>query len=639
MRIFSVNSFINFKRELKPNEINDYKSTLLKAREIVGQTDKSIFIMPSSCLPQSKEFNTGIGHIASKKSQEYLEYMHNYLGFNIVEDLPAGQVVPFNDFYCAYNSSALALGNHQICPELLLTDEYANILTKEELAEIVNNNKIKEKDSLVNFKNVMNINSSQDKVIKKAYKRFLELDNNNDLKKRFFKFIEENKDWLNFPREYEGDLEYFKFKQFLAEEHLQKGRKSLNSKNIKLAGDCLIGFSADEVKAFPEAFKKDHFIGTPDWCLPALNYDTILDESSASNKLLKRKIQLFAKRYDVIRFDVAWAYVTPIITPSDVHSIKEENRKYMGDSLLKLIEKWVKEIKGEDFDLKNLIYEFDADPKEFKAFEGSDLIPALKNRVKIYGSTYMHNTGYDKWGYNRAFLDRGWSPDEFIIGVGNHDPQPLRQIANDIPDQVKVFSEEENKYVIREYFHKKDAIKPLSEELNIPQEKLNNPVEFAKAKFAEPMTAKNNQYFYMDVFGREERFDMQGLNTTVHPEKNYAYKVPENYQKAYHKAIQEGFGFNIMDSLEKIFVSKGYDKKHPDLYAKIVKYKNILKEKDVTEEVSTKVNETKSNIVKNKNKSIKFILSTIAGLTFLGGLFYFTYSDKNSKQKNLNTVL
>ncbi len=85
-------------------------------------------------------------------------------------------------------------------------------------------------------------------------------------------------------------------------------------------------------------------------------------------------------------------------------------------------------------------------------------------------------------------------------------------------------------------------------------------MEYAKAKWAEPMTAKNNMMFYMDVFGREERFNMHGQNTTVHPEKNFAYKIPENYKEVYHKAVQEGYGFNIMDSLEKVFKAKGLDR-------------------------------------------------------------------------------
>lgn len=629
MRISNIQNSTVFKRALTQNELADYKKVLVDAREIVGQTGKSIFIMPTSCLPQSKNLNTGVGHIASPKAQEYLEYMHNYLGFNVIEDLPAGQVKPTNGFYSAYNSSALGLGNHQICPELLTTNEYENLLTKEEFAEIVKNNNIVERDSIVNFKNVMDVENSQNQALKKAYERFKSLSKSSELKKKYSNFIQENEDWLNFAREKEPDIEFYKFKQFLADEHLKKGKEFLNKKGIKFAGDCLIGFSADEVKAFPNAFKQDHFIGMPEWGLPALNYDTILDKNSDSYKLLKRKIQLNAKRYDIIRFDVAWAYVTPVITPSGEHQVLEKNRKYMGDTLLKNIEEWVQEVKGTDFDTKNLIYEFDAGVDDFKAFEGNKLIKPLQNRVKIYGSTYMHNENGDKWGYNKAFLERGWSPDEFILGVGNHDPQPLRQIAEDIPEKIRVYDEVKKDFVTITENHKQDAIKPLSEELNICTDKLKKPSEFSKAKFAEPMMAKNNQYFYMDVFGREERFDMQNFNAIKHPEKNYAYKVPENYQKAYHSALEEGFGFNIMDSLQKVFVAKGYDKSKPELYEKIKNYRDILSGK-------------KSSIIttappKSKNKTLKIILGTVAGLILLGGGYHIYKNPKreSSPQKQI----
>ena len=59
----------------------------------------------------------------------------------------------------------------------------------------------------------------------------------------------------------------------------------------------------------------------------------------------------------------------------------------------------------------------------------------------------MNHTGDDKWGYNAAYLGRGWKPDEFMVGVGNHDPQPLRQIACGIKEEKRIFNKEEGKYI------------------------------------------------------------------------------------------------------------------------------------------------------------------------------------------------
>lgn len=592
MRIVSVSMpNVSFGRNLTQEEMKEYKKTLSEGKKLTGQTGKSIFIMPSSCLPQTSTFNSGVGTLSSDISQRYLKYMHDYTGFNMLEDLPSGQVEPLVDkFYCAYHSSALALGNQQINPELLTTKEFERILTKKDLKEISKGNESTLKDEIVNFKNVVDVDGKHNKVLKKAFERFNSLDSSNQLKQRFSRYVEENSMWLNFKRAKEDNQEFFKFKQFLADEHLKIAKEKLSAQGIKLCGDCLIYFSPDEVNAFPNAFKKDHFVGLPNWGAPSLNYDEITNEFSDAAKLLKQKIQLMARRYDAIRFDVGWAYVCPVITPKGEKYVKDENKKYLGDSLIKLIEKWVKEVKGQDFDINNLMYEFDAGGDVFSMFgpDGKQIQP-LEGKVKILGNTYMKKYPYDEWGYNEAYLNRGWSKDEYVLGVGNHDPQPLRQIAKNIPEEVR-----NRDFTYRLEYHKSDAIPALSYSLKIPEKDLQNPSEFAKAKWADPMMAKNNQMFYMDVFGREERFDMQGLNLTRHPEKNYAYKVSKDYDKAYMKGLSEGFGFNPMAALKRVFIAKGFDKSHPELFANIEKFDRILLEPEPI-----------INLTKKHNKLIK----------------------------------
>lgn len=617
MKVYASAQNVTFGRNLDTSEMKRYKEVLTKGKNLTGQTGKSIYIMPECCLPQTDSFNSGVGTLSSDISQQYLEYMRDYVGFNMVEDLPSGQVKPFRSgFYCAYHSSALALGNQHINPELLLTKEFGKLLTKKDLKDIANSNTNVNKSKIVNFKNVIDSESTTNKVLKRAFERFNHLKNSHPLKRKFGIFIEENSDWLNFKREGEDNQEFFKFKQFLAEEHLRIGKEKLNAKGIKLCGDCLINFSEDEQKAFPNAFLKDHFVGLPEWSAPALNYDEITDESSDAAKLLKRKIQLMARRYDAIRFDVGWAYVTPVITPKGCREIKQENKKYMGDSVLKLIEKWVKEVKGQDFDLNNLMYEFDADPAVFSMF-GNDgkLIPPLKNRVKILGSTYMKKFDNDTWGYNEAYqINRGWSPDEYVLGVGNHDPQPLRQIAKNMPDEYL-----KPDGSIGKFYHKANSIGALAHVLKLPAEILENPVEFAKAKWAEPMMSKNSQMFYMDVFGREERFDKQSLNSRITPEQNYAYKVSTNYKTDFMAGLREGFGFNPMSALKRVFIAKGYDKTHPDLFKEIEKFESILLEAEP------------ENISKYCHS--KYIKVTLGLLLGLGAAVGTAWAFINSKKK------
>ena len=652
MKISAINNNISFGRSLHSGqELEDFNHLREECKSLTTQTGKSIFIVHDACLPQSPGKNTGVGNLSSQESLEFFKYMKPYLGYNMVEVLPQGQVASCNGLYCAYAGSALSLGNHQINPELLTTDEFEHLLTTEEFNQIVKANTSSEKDYLVNYKNVMDNDGEQNKVLKIAHKRFKNLTQESPLKVKYIQFINENSDWLEIPRTNEPDLDFFKFKQFLAEEHLKIGKKQLNDIGVKLCGDCLIGFSRDEVNAFPKAFKKDHFIGDPSWHLPALDYDSITDPNSDAAKLLKRKVQLYAKRYDAIRFDVGWAYIAPVVTPKGEKKILPENKKYLGDTVLKFIENSVKEIKGEDFDLHNLMYELDADPETFTFFKpnSSDQIDATKGRVKILGTTYMHWDDNLGWGMNSAYLQRGWSPDEYVLGTGNHDPQPLKQIAKDISEKILL---PDGKII--ESAHKQSAVRALAKIFHMPEETLQNPIEFAKVKWAEPMRSKNMQMFYMDVFGREERFDMQGFNTTVHPRKNYAYKIPYDYKTAFQNSLKEGFGFNIMDSFERLFRLMGLDQKRNDLYQKIIKYRDILLEPEELNPNIKKASEiTKDNLptgatietaVQTSEHSVKTIKKSakkwpwVTGIFVLAGAGSGIYINKQHKNKTQMSI-
>ena len=56
---------------------------------------------------------------------------------------------------------------------------------------------------------------------------------------------------------------------------------------------------------------------------------------------------------------------------------------------MNLIENWVKEVKGNDFDPKNIIWEVEAGPGDFEWEKNGKMIEPLQNRVKIYSSMYM----------------------------------------------------------------------------------------------------------------------------------------------------------------------------------------------------------------------------------------------------------
>ena len=618
MKIGKVQSNIAFKRALTADEMPEYKDTLRKAKELIsgGNDGKSILIVHDACLPQDALTDTGIGHLTSKSANSYFDFAKNYLGINTIEVLPQGEIQLRHgkQFYNSYNGSALSLGTHTIDLELLTQPEFNSILSKEDFQKVVDSNKTTIKEGFVNFENVVGENSAQETALKKAYKNFIarpEID-----KTPFEQFKQSNMDWLEKRAVYEvlkrengekewtdwasevdktlydspnnkaatqrlsqiktqhtDDINFSMFKQFMAEEHLKLGRKNINDKGSKLIGDCLIGFSQDEVWGNKKAFMSGVYVGDAEWKLPALDYKNITDANSEAQKLLRRKVSLFAQRYDGIRFDCSWAYVEPKLSNKTKYDFK--------GSLLDIIEDTVKQVKGDKFNPKDLIHEFEAGEGDFSIFDNTGNIKEyLAKRVKVISSAYLS----DEYGSAAKMKELGAELDDFVIGVGNHDPQPLRQLAQNMPDiGEKTLS-----------YRKAQQEKALQKIFGVSAKDVSSPTDFSKYKFAEPLSAKNNMVFYMDVMGRVERFDAQSMNGWA----NYRYRESVDFLKAHQKAIQEGFGYNPMDGYEKVFRLKKLDESHSELYKKIVKFRDILTEK--SEQVIKNVKDKSPSLAKNK---------------------------------------
>ena len=73
-----------------------------------------------------------------------------------------------------------------------------------------------------------------------------------------------------------------------------------------------------------------------------------------------------------------------------------------------------------------------------------------------------------------------------------------------------------------------------------------------KAKFAELFTTKNQFLFFMDVFGKNQRVDSHNGNGWGENDwgtEDFRKRLSKNPEKEYHQALQDGWGFNLADSL------------------------------------------------------------------------------------------
>lgn len=556
---------ISFQRRLKASEEAEYMEILNKAKTKAGNNGYSMLIIPSASLPQNRQANIGAGNILDKEGIKFFDFVKKYWGINTVQMLPNGV---FRDFpqgqYRPYSGSSFDLGNQVINLELLTKDEYGKILSTEDFKQVVETNSKKQ----INFENVLNPDSKTEEALRKAYKNLIKSDS--PLLQEMEKYNLKNAERLNPKAVYNilakkygtfdtrclpkfetinieeileknpEDAGFYKFKQFIAEKHLDAARNELNKKGIKLSGDFLLGFSHDEVWANPKAFVENTTVG---WGLPALNLD-----STEGQKLLREKAEFFGRHYDCMRVDAAWAYV---VQPH-IKDGKTIVRKQYGSKILDVIDEGFKKSRGKSFDSADIMYELIFNPEEIPELMGVEISPVAKDRVKIYTS---YNLTED-WSSAEAFKKRGWKDESYILGTTNHDDYPLRVEYQNLAKRNK-------------------QIKILSKILKIPEEKISSFSGYMQAKFAEPMRAKHNMMFFTEALNLTERY--KGNKNHV---DDYRLRVPASYQDDYFKSLERGEGYNPMDALEKAFVSKGLDKSEPELYKKVVKYKKILQQKE-----------------------------------------------------------
>ena len=554
---------ISFKRRLKDSEKAEYSDVLEKAKKKAAKGDcRTILIIPPQSLPQAIQNNTGVGNIASEEGQKFFEFAKQYWGINEVQLLPTGHYYGKQGRYFPYSGSSIDFGNHIInLKDFLSAEEFKKVVDRN--IQLMRSFAIAQDDAIhfVNYSNVIELDSiSEDallylyKNIKPELKREFEAykaENNEMLEKkslyRALREVHKSHDyhkWGNLDSNLFNEdiisaseretrikeikiqkaesIDFYKFKNFLAEKSMAKAKYELNNKGIKLNGDMIYGFAYEEEWAEPKAFLKDY-------------------------KIKEWGFRFYAKRFDGIRIDASWAYISPNICSKKDKNI--ESKLYYGEKFLDIIDDEIKKVKGDDFNLDNIMHEFSADYRtqfDIHNFDGK-LKPYVKNRVKIYTSEHLSNT----WGSAKNFIERGWDNDKFIIGVMNHDSPPME--------------------------NNEEQINALNRILGIPKKKLYKTTEFIKAKFAETMRAKNTMLFFLPALGINTKYQ-HNKNKTL----DWTAKVPENYEDIYIKSLSEGNGFNPMDALEKQFKAQGLDKKEPKLYKKIVKYKKILEKKENT---------------------------------------------------------
>ena len=372
----------NFGRAFTTEETIAYSKLLNESRNNLGLKDTSSIIFDFN-VPSKDGQNPAIGTTWSSSMIPFINFVKNMTGMNSIQLAPQGKIKQGNT--SPYSGTTFAFGEHIIDLAKLTTSEYGNLLpislllgidkkypkdrqTREYKTDYpfvlgtYNEQGIQEKSLQIAFKNFKTKVEEENPSIKKLNKEFsifkeknakwlekealfislTKLYGNDDFEtwseidKNLFSQLtseESRQERISeLKTQFKNDIEFEEFKQFIADKQQKESHKTLNEEDIKLYGDCLLGFSRSEMWANKDCFRKNLYYGGPDpncpetnyiqtWGLPALDY-TKLGECSSNGdtsklgivgQLLFDKYTTFFERYDGIRVDAAWQFITPFI--------------------------------------------------------------------------------------------------------------------------------------------------------------------------------------------------------------------------------------------------------------------------------------------------------------------------------------
>lgn len=618
-----------FGRAFTTDEKQHYKQLIKDSQKALRLRDTTAIVFDFN-VPSEKGYNIGIGSTFSDSMLNFTDFMQTMIGISSVQLEPQGQISPSNT--SPYSGTNFALGEHIIDLKKLTRFEYAQILSDEDIQEV--SNKYPGNKEKLEYKTDYNyvIGSetrfgNQEKLLKKAYRNFgfgmsiYDLDTAK-LDYDFQQFKEKNNFWLepetlfkilteeygtdNFEEwrdedknlysetipesirknridelnsDYKELLEYEKFKQFLADKQQNESKKEINSRNIKLYGDCLLGFAKSEIWANKDCFKENLFYGGPDencpetndiqiWGLNALDYSKLgeigkdgdTSKLGAAGKLLYRKYEKFFQRYDGLRMDAAWQFVTPFLYTETEDDFEKVDVPDVNNRILDILSRAAKNVMGRNFDISN--------PSSVML----ELVGTYADKSKeLTKNTYPHlfSTSYAEYNETpEKFKKIGYHQNKFYIGIGNHDNDSLVNLALDEDKKTK-------------------HIEGLKEDFNIDMSKLGYKTEeytnqsaedkaledFRNAKFAEIFTTAKQFFTMPDMFGMAQRINISGKESP----DNWRVRIPSNYEEFYFSQLSNGYGLNVPKAYENALYMKHID--NPQLTKKLAEAAEILRQK------------------------------------------------------------
>ncbi len=602
MYISKINNTQNFGRAFTTDEKKAYSRLLKDSKKALNIEDTTAVVFDFN-VPSDKGFNVGIGSTFSESMEKFTEFLRSITGITSIQLQPQGKISKNNK--SPYSGTNFAIGEHIIDLKKLTSYKYAALLSLEDIKTVDKKYPMdkSEREYITNYNYTIGDNKTkgvQNLLLEKAYNNYIKKLNSKDkqaleLEKEFLKFQKENEFWLEkdcifeaLTAEYSSDsfyhwnetdknlyskkcletvrqqrinelnqkytdvIEFEKFKQFIADKQQKESRDFFNSKNIKLYGDCLLGFQKSEIWSNPDCFIDNLYYGGPDpdcpetnniqtWGLNALDYTQLgncSDNGDISNlgevgKLLYNKFTNFFKRYDGIRTDAAWQFITPFIYKEENGSYQEVKSPDIDSTILNILNAAAENVLGGQFDKNN--------PDNIM-LELVGLSADKSKTVTFNIYPHLYTTAYAEYNETpKIFSDKGYKNSKFYVGVGNHDNDSLVNMAKDKEKRKLHLAG-----IKQDYNYDLSNIKYNTLSYKNQTEEEQQQEDYRNAKFSEIFTASKQFFTLPDMFGMSERINVSGKSNP----NNWKVRIPSDYERFYYNQLSKGYGLNIPKALE-----------------------------------------------------------------------------------------
>lgn len=623
----------NFERRLCPVEVKNCKKAIQDGLKLL---DKEVgIIVHHSTTPTLGKFNTGIGTLLSATAAAtFIPFLAN-MGITKIQQEPDN--IRRSWTMSPYAPLATGKNIYMIPLEKLTADEYGNILPKEVFNSIVGNRPNKENNN-VHYNYVV---ESYDAALKIAYKNFLEKSHSisnpehpiailanefKDYKSKNSKELEPQAifeilatehgtdDWktwnktdrnlyniknpqqgsgimnrLSFIRnEYAVNIDFYYFKQMLAEREIAIANKVNADNGISIIGDSPIAFTPVEEWQNQDLFMEDVALGCPPdffsedgqrWGFSVLKPETIFNPDGTlgeGGKLMQNRYEkMFASCNGGARLDHIIGLIDPFVYSTKEPKMTDENsgRLYSSPNH-KMFGKYTK---TSDEEYASILTKIVIPAAEKYGLTKDDLICEDLGAVTEPVARVMKNLNLSGIAVTQFDYRGKDTAPEKVIMLGSHDNPSFIEYTREL-----FKNSYRSKWGKQRFKNKTDL---LAVDTKTPEERKwcyrhklrHNQYEFMKAAFTELFTspAKRVQIFFTDFFGMDKTYNIPGKTDGC-----WTLRMPNDIEEFYHESLKAGKGFNMPEIIARAIRNKDINStgRYDFLLEQLDKFAKILKE-------------------------------------------------------------